>query len=120
VDPNREFIPDHRNGDLLAKLLAERAVEDRSVKEELIRLANGDLPPAKRMLLVKVFGHFTGEENLVEGLNVLRDEGFGVTYELVRLFENVFLEQRPYSSHLLYAPYGNAAHRMLRLLRKLA
>src|SRR5258708_17408515 len=55
VDPNaklftRDFIPDHRHGDLLARLLAERAVEDKAVKAELVRLANGDLPPTKRML----------------------------------------------------------------------
>jgi hypothetical protein len=48
------------------------------------------------MLLATVFGQFTCEENLVEGLCVLRDDGFGVPYDLVCAFENVFLEHRPW------------------------
>ena len=103
VDPNtklfnRDFIPDHRYGDLLAQLLAERAATDKTLKARLVELANGDVPIAKRMLLVKVFGQFTGEEDRVEGLCVLRDEGQGVPYELVRSIENAFLERRPFGS----------------------
>ena len=103
VDPKAkvfttEFIPDYRHGDLFARLLAERAAESGEFKAELVRLANGDLPPAKRLLLAKVFGQFTGEEELVGGLCVLRDDGSGVPYELVRSMENVFLEHRPYGA----------------------
>jgi hypothetical protein len=103
VDPNaqmfnREFIPDHRHGDLLARLLAERAAKDKTLKGKLVELANGDLPPAKRLLLAKVFGQSRTEEGLVEGLCVLRDDGSGVPYELVRSFEDVFLERRPYGT----------------------
>jgi hypothetical protein len=61
-----------------------------------VELANDELPPAKRLLLAKVFGQFTKEEDLVEGLCVLRDGGSGVPYEFVRSMENVFLEHRPY------------------------
>jgi NACHT conflict system protein len=103
VDPNAklfttEFIPDYRHGDLLARLLAERAAESGELKAELVRLANGDLPPAKRLLLAKVFGRSRTEEDLVEGLCVLRDDGSGVPYELVRSIEDVFLERRAYGA----------------------
>jgi hypothetical protein len=107
VDPNaklfnREFGPDHRHGDLLARLLAERAVKDKALKGRLVELANGDLPNAKRMLLAKVFGQFTSDGDRVEGLCILRDDGAGVPYELVRSMENAFLERRP------YGPSGSA------------
>ena len=103
VDPNarvfnREFIPDHHHGDLLGYLLAERATKDKALKGRLMKLANGDLPSAKRMLVAKVFGQFTSEDDRVEVLCVLRDDGLGVPYELVRLMENAFLERRPYGS----------------------
>jgi hypothetical protein len=103
VDPNAklfttEFIPDYRHGDLLARLLAERADESDELKAELVRLANGDLPQTKRRLLAKVFGRSRTEEDLVEGLCVLRDDGSGVPYELVRSIEDVFLERRPYGT----------------------
>jgi hypothetical protein len=103
VDPNatiftREFIPDQRHGDMLARLLAERAAGDQALKAELVQLANGDLPPTKRMLLAKVFGRFGTEEDLVQGLSVLRDDGLGVPYELVRSMEDVFLERRAYGT----------------------
>jgi hypothetical protein len=107
VDPNaklfsRDFLPDHRYGDLLARLLAERAVKHKAVKSRLIELANGDLPNAKRTLLAKVFGQFSSEDDRVEGLCALRDDGSGVPYELVRSMENAFLEHRP------YGPSGSA------------
>jgi hypothetical protein len=103
VDPNaklfnREFIPDHRHGDLLAQLLAERAVKDKAFKGKLVELANGDLPPTERMLLAKVFCQFAGEDDLVQGLCILRDDGSGVPYELVRSMENAFLEHRPWGT----------------------
>jgi hypothetical protein len=103
VDPNaklfsRGFIPDHRHGDVLARLLAQRAAKDKALKGRLVELANGDLPPTRRMLLAKVFSQFTSEEDLVEGLCVLRDYESGVSYEFVRSMENVFLEHRPYGS----------------------
>ena len=89
VDPsaklfNREFVPDHRHGDLLARLLAERATKDNSLNGRLIELAKGDLTQTKRMLLARIVGQFTSEEALVEGLCVLRDDGSGVPYKLVR------------------------------------
>lgn len=95
---NREFIPDNRHGDLLARLLAERAAKDKVLKDRLIGIAKGDLTQTKRMLLAKVFGQFTGEDDLVEGLCVLQDDGSGVPYELIRSMENVFLERRPYGT----------------------
>ncbi len=103
VDPNaklftREFIPDHRHGDLLARLLANRAAKDEALKAKLVELANGELPRAKRLLLAKVFGQFTSEEYLVEGLCVLSDEGSAVPYEFVRSMENALLEHRPYGT----------------------
>ena len=56
VDPDqklftKEFVPDYQNGNVLARLLAERAENDEEFKTELFRLANGELPPVKRMLL---------------------------------------------------------------------
>jgi len=122
VDPNArqfttEFIPDYRQGDLLARLLAERAGENSEVKAELVRLANGDLPQTKRLLLAKVFGRSRTEEDLVEGLCVLRDDGSGVPYELVRSIEDVFLEHRPYGTSgnaYTLSPLGcNAVRRRL-------
>jgi hypothetical protein len=72
VDPDaklftKEFLPDHRHGDLLAQLLADRAEKDGQFKAELFRLANGDLPPVKRMLLAQTFSRFQGEDDLVAG-----------------------------------------------------
>jgi hypothetical protein len=104
VDPNaklfnRDFIPDHRYGDLLARLLAERAVKDNALKDKLVELANGDLPPTKRMLLAKVFAQFAGEDDRVQGLCILRDDGSGVPYEFMQSMENAFLEHRPYGTY---------------------
>ena len=103
VDPNaklfnREFIPDHRHGDLVARLLAERAEKDTVLKGKLVELANGDLTPTKRILLAKVFAQFAEEDDRVQGLGVLRDDGSGVPYELVRSMENAFLEHRPFGT----------------------
>lgn len=106
----RDFLPDHRYGDLLARLLAERAAKNKTLKGKLVELANGDLPNAKRMLLAKVFGQFTSEDDRVEGLCVLRDDGLGVPYELVRSLEEAFLEHRPYgpsSSTYTLVPRGS-------------
>jgi hypothetical protein len=119
VDPNskvfnRDFIPDHRYGDLLARLLAERAVKDKVLKGKLVELANGGLPAAKRMLLAKVFSQFAGEDDRVEGLCILRDDGSGVPYELVRSMEEAFLEHRPYgpgSNTFTLVPRGSNALR---------
>jgi hypothetical protein len=87
VDPsaklfNRDFIPDHRYGDLLARLLAERGAKDKALTSRLVELANGDLPNTKRMLLARVFGQFTGEDDRVQGLCILRDDGSGVPTNL--------------------------------------
>lgn len=122
VDPNaklfnREFIPDHRHGDLLARLLAERAVKDKALKSKLVELANGYLPLTKRMLLAKVFGQFAGEDDRVQGLCILRDDGSGVPYELVRSMENAFPEHRPYGTSgnaYMVSPLGcNAVRKRL-------
>jgi hypothetical protein len=110
----REFIPDYRNGDLLARLLADRSNEDAMVKDEFVRLANGDLSPLKRMLLAKVFARYRREEDLVAGLSILRDDGSGVPYELFRSMENAFLEHRPYgpgSNTFTIVPRGSNALR---------
>jgi hypothetical protein len=103
VDPNaqvftREFLPDHRHGDLLAQLLAEKAEAEPDVKTELFRLADGDLSRVKRMVLAKTIARFSKEENLVAGLCVLRDDGSGVPYEVLKSIEDVFLERRPYGT----------------------
>lgn len=103
VDPtakrfSRDFIPDHRHGDLLALFLAERAASDKTLKSKLVELANGDLPKTNRWLLAKVFGEFTGEDDRVQGLCILRDDNSGVPYELVRSMEGAFLERRPYGT----------------------
>jgi hypothetical protein len=102
VDPNakifnRDYIPDHRDGELFAGILAQRAVKDSTLKDKLVEFANGDLTPTKRMLLAKVFGQFADEEDRVLGLGVLRDDGSGIPYELFRWMEESFLERRPYS-----------------------
>ena len=78
VDPSqklftKEFIPDFQNGDVLARLLADRAEREDAFKTELFRLANGDLPLGKRGLLARTFAHFR-REDLVAGLCVLRDD----------------------------------------------
>jgi NACHT conflict system protein len=122
VDPNgtvfnREFIPDQRHGDLFARLLAERAVKDKALKSKLFDLANGELTKTKRMLLAKVFGQFSDEGDRVQGLSILRDDDFGVAYELVRSMEDAFLERRPYGasgSAYTLSPLGcNAIRRRL-------
>jgi NACHT C-terminal Alpha/Beta 2 len=102
VDPNanlftREFIPDHRHGDLLARILADRTGKDEALKSKLVEFANGDLTATKRMLLGKVFGQFTSEHDRVQGLCVLRDDS-GIPYELVQSMETAFLEHRPYGN----------------------
>jgi hypothetical protein len=119
VDPNqklftKEFVPDYKNGNVLARLMANRAEQDGEFKAELFRLANGELPPTKRVLLAKTFSRFQGEDDLVAGLCVLRDDGSGFPYELLRCIENAFLERRPYGAeghaHTL-APRGSNALR---------
>lgn len=119
VDPNvklfnREFIPDHRCGDLLARLLAERAAKEKTLKARLVELANGDLPRTKRMLLAKAFGQLGSEEDRVLGLCILRDDGSGIPYELFHSMEEAFLERRPYgpgSSTVTLVPRGSNALR---------
>jgi hypothetical protein len=119
VDPDaklftKEFPPDYQHGEVLARLMAERAEQDREFKAELFRLANGGLPPGKRMLLAKTFARFRGEADLVAGLCVLRDDGSGVPYDLLRSIENAFLERRPYGTEgraYTIAPRGSNAVR---------
>jgi hypothetical protein len=119
VHPNqklftKEFVPDYQNGNVLARLLAERAENDEEFKTELFRLANGELPPVKRMLLAKAFSWFLREDDLVAGLCVLRDDGSGVPYELLQSIENAFLERRPYGAEghvYTVAPRGSNALR---------
>jgi hypothetical protein len=119
VDPNqklfaKESVPDYQNGDALARLMADRGEQDGEFKAELFRLANGDLPPAKRMLLAKTFSRFQAEDDLVAGLCVLRDDGSGFPYELLRSIENAFLERRPYGAEghaYTLAPRGSNALR---------
>jgi hypothetical protein len=119
VDPNarlftNDFLPDHRRGDLLAGLLAHRAEEDGEFKAALFRLADGDLPAAKRMLLAQTFACFQREDDLVASLRVLRDDGSGVPYEILRSIENAFLERRPYGTGgnvFTIAPRGSNAIR---------
>jgi hypothetical protein len=119
VDPDaamftKEFLPDHRNGGLLARLLAERAEADGDFKAKLFSLADGDLPQVKRLLLAKAFAHFQKEADLVAGLSVLRDDGSGVPYEILRSIEDRFLERRPYGAggnSFTLAPRGSNAVR---------
>jgi hypothetical protein len=119
VDPDaklftKEFPTDYQHGDVLARLMAERAEQDGEFKVELFRLANGNLPPGKRMLLAKTFARFRGEADLVAGLCVLRDDGSAVPYELLRSIENAFLERRPYGAEenvFTVAPRGSNALR---------
>ncbi len=119
VDPDaklftKEFPPDSQNGNVLARLMADRAERDGEFKAELFRLANGDLPPGRRMLLAKAFSRFQKEEDLVAGLCVLRDDDSGFPYELLRSIENAFLERRPYGAEgHVYAlvPLGSNALR---------
>ncbi len=110
----KDFAPDYQNGDVLAGLLADRAEHDSGFKTKLFRLANGELPPNKRMLLAKAFSRFKGEEDLVAGLCVLRDDGSGLPYEILRTIENTFLEHRPYGKETnvyTVAPRGSNALR---------
>ncbi len=119
VDPDqklftKEFVPDYQHGNVLAGLLADRAEHDSEFKTELFRLANGELPPTKRMLLAKTFSRFQGEDDLVAGLCVLRDDGSGFPYELLQSIENAFLERRPYGAEghvYTVAPRGSNALR---------
>jgi len=119
VDPDqklftKEFVPDYQNGNVLARLLADRAEHDSEFKAELFRLASGDLPQTKRMLLAKAFSFFQREGDLVTGLCVLRDDESGLPYELLRTIENAFLEHRPYGKETnvyTVAPRGSNALR---------
>ncbi|MGB8769846.1 MAG: hypothetical protein WCC92_09540 [Candidatus Korobacteraceae bacterium] len=118
VDPSqklftKEFIPDFQNGDVLARLLADRAEREDAFKTELFRLANGDLPLGKRGLLARTFAHFR-REDLVAGLCVLRDDTNEFPWELLQSIENAFLERRPYGveAHVYtVAPRGSNALR---------
>ena len=119
VDPDqklftKDLVPDYQNGNLLARLLAERAEHDGEFKAELFRLASGALPQTKRMLLAKAFAFFQREDDLVAGLCVLRDDESGLPYELLRTIENAFLEHRPYGKETnvyTVAPRGSNAVR---------
>jgi hypothetical protein len=119
VDPDqklftKEFVPDYQHGNVFAGLLADRAEHDSEFKAELFRLADGELPPTKRMLLAKTFSRFQREDDLVVGLCVLRDDTSEVPFELLQSIENAFLERRPCgtdgSVHTL-APRGSNALR---------
>jgi hypothetical protein len=119
VDPNqklftKEFVPDYQHGNVLARLLADRAEHDSEFKAELLRLASGELPQTKRMLLAKTFPFFQREDDLVAGLCVLRDDESALPFELLQSIENAFLERRPYGpdghSYTL-APRGSNALR---------
>ncbi len=110
----KEFVPDYQRGNVLAGLLADRAEHDSEFKAELFRLASGELPPTKRMLLAKAFSFFQRENDLVAGLCVLRDDTSEVPFELLRSIENAFLERRPYgteSNVYTVAPRGSNALR---------
>ena len=119
VDPDqklftKEFVPDYQDGNVLARLLADRAEHDSEFKAELFRLASGELPQTKRMLLAKAFSFFQREDDLVAGLCVLRDDESGLPYELLRTIENAFLEHRPYGKETnvyTVAPRGSNALR---------
>jgi hypothetical protein len=119
VDPDqklftKEFVPDYQDGNVLARLLADRAEHDSEFKAELFRLASGDLPQTKRMLLAKAFSFFQREDDLVAGLCALRDDESGLPYELLRTIENAFLEHRPYGKETnvyTVAPRGSNALR---------
>jgi hypothetical protein len=119
VDPDqklfmKEFVPDYQHGNVLAGLLADRAEHDGEFKAELFRLANGELPPGKRLLLAKTFSSFQRESDLVAGLCVLRDDGSGFPWELLQSIENAFLERRPYGTEgnsYILAPRGSNALR---------
>jgi hypothetical protein len=119
VDPDqklftKDFLPDYQNGNVLARLLAERAEHDSEFKAELFRLASGELPQTKRTLLAKAFSFFQREDDLVAGLCVLRDDESGLPYELLRTIENTFLEHRPYGKETnvyTVAPRGSNALR---------
>jgi hypothetical protein len=119
VDPKARLFPDgvepdHQHGELLARLLADRSEEDEAFKSELFRLADGDLPPRSRMVLTKAFARFQKEADLVAGLCVLRDDGSGIPYEILRSMEDRFLERHPYGgrSHAYrLAPRGANALR---------
>jgi hypothetical protein len=110
----KECVPDYQHGNVLAGLLADRAEHDSEFKTELFRLASGELPPTKRMLLAKAFSRFRSEGDLVEGLCVLRDDGSEFPYELLQSIENAFLEHRPYGGEAnvyTVAPRGSNALR---------
>ncbi|MGC2475813.1 MAG: hypothetical protein WA485_15840 [Candidatus Sulfotelmatobacter sp.] len=110
----KDFLPDYQNGNVLARLLAERAENDSEFKAELFRLASGELPQTKRMLLAKAFSFFQREDDLVAGLCVLRDDESGLPRELLRTIENAFLEHRPYGKETnayTVAPRGSNALR---------
>ncbi|HTF24917.1 MAG TPA: hypothetical protein VK937_13540 [Candidatus Limnocylindria bacterium] len=66
------------------------------------------------MLLAKAFARFQKEADLVAGLCVLRDDGSGIPYEILRSIEDVFLERRPYGTgghSFTLAPRGSNALR---------
>jgi hypothetical protein len=119
VDPNqklftKEFVPDYQHGNVLARLLADRAEHDSEFKAELLRLASGELPQTKRMLLAKTFSFFQREDDLVAGLCVLRDDESALPFELLQSIENAFLERRPYGPDghaYALAPRGSNALR---------
>ena len=48
--------------------------------------------------MLLAFSRFQKEDDLVAGLCVLRDDGSGFPYELLRSIENAFLERRPYGA----------------------
>jgi hypothetical protein len=110
----KEFVPDYQHGNVLARLLADRAEHDSEFKAEFFRLASGELPQTKRMLLAKTFSFFQREDDLVAGLCVLRDDESALPFELLQSIENAFLERRPYGPDggaYTLAPRGSNALR---------
>jgi hypothetical protein len=112
----KEFVPGYHHGNVLARLLADRAEHDSEFKAEILRLASGELPQTKRMLRAKTISFLQREDDLVAGLCVLRDDESALPFELLQSIESAFLERRPYGPDghdYALAPRANALRKRL-------
>jgi len=90
---------DNHDAELLASKIADIAGHDNATKQRILRLPNQDLNPERRSLLLKVIAALDTSDAMLAGLAVMNDgSDQPVPYELLKAFENLFLEHRPYGT----------------------
>jgi hypothetical protein len=116
-------LDDHES-DLLAGFIADIALAESQIKHDILQLCDTQLLPAKRLLLCKVIARLGALDAVVAGLSLVDDGGHpSIPYEVHKVIEAVFLEQRPHGKtgwHTLVPRGSNEIRtKLLRWLQKM-